>query len=332
MNREHVRHLVCPKCRVPLEWDPDAPPAAERVTEGRLGCPGCRTTFPVKGGVPRFVPADNYASGFGLQWNRHAATQLDSHTGIPLSGTRFFRATGWPRTMTGQTILEVGCGAGRFTEQAAGTGAMVVSLDYSLSVDANMASNGHRDNVLVVQGDAYSMPFRTGSFDRVFCLGVLQHTPDVRRTFLELPKYLRPGGSLAVDVYKRFPWWKQWTITKYWVRPITRRMDPGMLYRRVDAYIRFMWPLCAWINRLPKGRNLNWKLLVADYRGLHPLDERLLRDWAVLDTYDMLAPAYDQPQTLETLREWFDEAGLVDQEFGYGLNGHEGRGRRPLTP
>ncbi len=331
MKRDHIRHLVCPTCRLPLDWDPASTPVPDTVVEGRLVCGGCRSDYPVRGGVPRFVPVNNYATGFGLQWNRHAATQLDSHTGIPLTEERFFRATGWPRNLTGKTILEVGCGAGRFTEQAAKTGAMVLSLDYSSAVDANHASNGHRENVLIVQGDAYAMPFAHKSFDRVFCLGVLQHTPDVRRTFLELPKYLTPGGYLAVDVYKRFPWWKQWTITKYWARPFTRKMDPRKLYNRVEAYIRFMWPICRWINLLPKGRNLNWKLLVADYRGLFPLDEHLLRDWAVLDTYDMLAPAYDQPQTLETLQGWFREAGLVEVDFGYGLNGHEGRGRRPTV-
>lgn len=282
----------------------------------------------MKRGVPRFVPSDNYATGFGLQWNRHAATQLDSHTGLPLTRDRFFGATGWPKQMAGETILEVGCGAGRFTEQVTQTGAMVVSLDYSSSVDANYQSNGHRDNVLIIQADAYKMPFAKASFDRVFCLGVLQHTPDVRRTFLELPKYLKVKGSLAVDVYRRFPWWKQWTITKYWIRPFTRKMNPQRLYNIVERYVYFMWPICRWINRLPYGRNLNWKLLVADYRGLYPLDERLLRDWAVLDTFDMLAPAFDQPQTLPVLKGWFEEAGLLEVEFGYGLNGFEGRGRR----
>ena len=133
-----------------------------------------------------------------------------------------------------------------------------------------------------------------------------------------------------MDVYRRFPWWKQWTITKYWVRPFTRKMDPQRLYRRVERYIHFMWPICRLINRMPFGRNLNWKMLVADYRGLYALDETLLRDWAVLDTFDMLAPAFDQPQTLPVLEGWFAEAGLEDLNFGYGLNGFEGRGRRPV--
>ena len=226
MKKEHLKYLQCPDCGNGLALESQSEAESDRVREGTLICRACGRTFPIKGGVPRFVPLDNYATGFGLQWNRHAATQLDSHTGLPLTRDRFFRATGWPQEMSGETILEVGCGAGRFTEQVTQTGAMVVSLDYSSSVDANYQSNGHRDNVLIIQADAYRMPVAQASFDRVFCLGVLQHTPDVRRTFLELPKCLKPGGRLAVDVYRRFPWWKQWTITKYWVRPFTRKMDP----------------------------------------------------------------------------------------------------------
>tara|TARA_B100000676_G_C17914223_1_gene751743 strand:- start:66 stop:194 length:129 start_codon:yes stop_codon:yes gene_type:complete len=42
--------------------------------------------------------------------------------------------------------------------------------------------------VLIVQGDIYAMPFRQGSADRVFCFGVLQHTPEPQRSFNELPK------------------------------------------------------------------------------------------------------------------------------------------------
>ena len=38
---------------------------------------------------------------------------------------------------------------------------------------------------------------------------------------------------------------------------------------------------------------------VANYEGMYGLDDRQLREWAVLDTFDMLSPQYDQPQTPE---------------------------------
>lgn len=327
--REHHLHLLaCPRCRGALTLR-DARSADGRVESGALRCAPCAADYPIRGHVPRFVPPENYATGFGLQWNKHARTQYDSHTGTTISADRFFHATRWPRALNGEKVLEVGCGAGRFTEVVAATGATLVSLDYSSAVEANCAGNGRRDNVLIVQGDVYQLPFRPGAFDRVFCLGVIQHTPDPRRAFLALPPQARAGGHLAVDLYRKFPWWLQVTITKYWARPLTSRMDPARLYRRVDRYVRFMWPLACALSRLPLGRQLNWRLLIADYRGKLPLREADLKQWAILDTYDMLAPAYDFPQTFESAEAWFREAGLTDIEVGPGYNGIEARGRKP---
>jgi hypothetical protein len=74
---------------------------------------------------------------------------------------------------------------------------------------------------------------------------------------------------------------------------------------------------------------LNWRLLVADYRGVFDLPDDLLREWAILDTFDMLSPRYDFPQTQDTLKAWFAQAGMTDVEVHYGYNGIEGRGRKP---
>jgi SAM-dependent methyltransferase len=308
----------------------DAP--ADRIEDGTLACGGCGMTFPIRGGVPRFVPPENYAAGFGFQWNTHAKTQYDSFNGTRISETRFFGQTRWPRSMAGEVILEVGSGGGRFTEQLASTGATVVSLEYSAAVEANHASNGQRPNVLIVQADLYRMPFPAASFDRVVCIGVLQHTPDVRKSFLALPRYLRPGGHLAIDVYRRPRGIRRLFNTRYWVRPLTRGVAPDRLYRITSRYVRGMWPLARLIGRIPVlGRKINWMLLIGSYHGMYDLTDDQMREWAVLDTFDMLAPAYDQPQDVDTVRTWFAEAGLVEVEVHPGYNGIEGRGRRPLT-
>jgi SAM-dependent methyltransferase len=203
-------------------------------------------------------------------------------------------------------------------------------MDYSYAVEANFESNGTRENVLIVQADVYQMPFKTASFDRAFCFGVLQHTPDVRAAFMAIPPMVRAGGSIVVDVYKdTFP--ARALATKYYVRPLTRRIDPPVLYRLTRAWVDTLWPLTRLVARIPKiGSSLNWRLLVPDYRFLG-LPEPLLKEWAQLDAFDMLAPRYDTPQTLTTMRRWFDEAGLVDIDVGYGYNGIQGRGRVPVV-
>jgi hypothetical protein len=37
-----------------------------------------------------------------------------------------------------------------------------------------------------------------------------------------------PGGKLCVDVYERS--WKTWAHPKYWLRPLTTRLDRGRLF------------------------------------------------------------------------------------------------------
>ena len=181
MLLEHLVLMACPRCHASLRLSEGRRGESGRVLDGKLACEACGEQFPVVDGVPRFVPRENYASGFGLEWTRHARTQYDSNSGIPVSEQRFFAQTHWPRDLSGQLVLEVGSGSGRFTEQAANTGATVVSLDYSYAVDANYASNGSKPNVLIVQADVFAMPFRPGTFDRLFCFGMLQHTPDPAR-------------------------------------------------------------------------------------------------------------------------------------------------------
>jgi hypothetical protein len=51
---------------------------------------------------------------------------------------------------------------------------------------------------------------------------------------------------------------------------------------------------------------------VADYTGIFPLSEQQLKEWALLDTFDMLSPTYDNPQSSDTVQRWFEEAKLLD--------------------
>jgi len=152
MRREHLSLLCCPECRGGFELG-DSTEDADRVVSGSLRCVRCGASYSIVRHVPRFVSSDNYSAGFGLQWNRHRRTQLDEHSGLALSERRFFEQSKWPLRLDGEVVIEAGSGAGRFTSIAAVTGATVLSLDYSEAVDANYATNGDRENVLIVQGD-----------------------------------------------------------------------------------------------------------------------------------------------------------------------------------
>lgn len=312
--------LCCPGCRGDLT----------RTGDQTLSCAACRTAYPIRGDIPRFVPEENYASNFGLQWNRFRRTQLDSFSGHPISRERFMRYTGWEAgSLKGALVLDVGCGAGRFAEIALSLGARVVAVDYSSAVDACRANHEGESRLTVIQGDIYRLPFKDGVFDRIYCLGVVQHTPDVRGAVTALPRLLKPGGAFAVDVYPKL--WTDVLWPKYWLRPLTRRVSPGRLFRIVERAVRWFWPLSLAAGRIPVlGRKLRYLIPIVNYEGVYPLSPQQLKDWAVLDTFDMLSPAYDQPQRAETLEAWLNESGLQEVEvFRSGFM--VGRGTRPAV-
>ena len=78
--------LSCPSCKHRL-----------KNSGSELTCPNCSKGFPVVGEIPRFVPKENYAESFGLQWNQFANTQIDSKVGTNRSEIRSNGAALWPK-------------------------------------------------------------------------------------------------------------------------------------------------------------------------------------------------------------------------------------------
>ena len=326
MKSKLLELLRCPATGEPLTLTIEEEREGE-VWSGSLATAGKARTYPIRMGIPRLVPLDNYADSFGFQWNVHAKTQLDSYTGLTVSRDRLFGVTGWPADLPGERVLEAGSGAGRFTEVLVQTGAEVYSFDYSLAVEANALNNGRNENLHLFQASIFDIPFPAGTFDRVLCLGVIQHTPDPAGAFRALARQVKPGGHLAIDVYaKRFTSMLHW---RFVLRPITRRMQKRSLYRMISVLTPVFLPVAVFLRRILG--NAGARLMpVAEFSYLG-LPRSLHRDWAILDTFDWYSPQYDAPQTLETVTRWFREIGFEDVRIEYGANGVVARGRRPLS-
>jgi 2-polyprenyl-3-methyl-5-hydroxy-6-metoxy-1,4-benzoquinol methylase/uncharacterized protein YbaR (Trm112 family) len=307
--------LACPKCRAELACAARQSAADGDVTEGELRCRGCGAAYPIVRGIPRFVPAENYAASFGLQWNRFRREQLDSANRTRISEDRFWSETAWERSsLRGQWVLDAGCGAGRFLEVAARAGAEAVGVDLSSAVDAARATLP-LPNVHLVQASLFELPFRPGAFDACYCIGVIQHTPDPPRALRSLPPMLRAGGRFCLSMYVR----GRWTLWngKYLLRHITRHLPPRLLLWFVYAYVTLLFPFTELLFRIPKlGRVFQFCIPVADYVDNRALSLRMRYRWALLDTYDMLAPAFDSPLTHAEAEKELAAAGLSAIEHG----------------
>lgn len=285
-----ISHLVvCPRCHEPL-------PPFGTWPEGATTCQGCQGSYRVVRGIPRFVETDKYAGSFSFEWNRHRRTQLDGDASR--ESEHAFRAkTGLcPEDVAGRLVLDAGCGMGRFADVVSRWGGKVVGVDLSLAVESAYANLADRSTVSFLQADCFCLPFAQGSFDVIYSIGVLHHTPDCAAAFRALVPLLRPGGTVAIWVYPRM---------ERWVRASTayRRLTTRMPHELLHALCYLAVPL-YYLHRVPR--------LGAVTQNLLPISMHPRASWRVLETFDWYSPAYQSMHDPEEVREWFEAAGLTD--------------------
>lgn len=284
--------------------------------------------FPVVRGIPRFCPADNYSESFGFQWNQFDRTQLDVHSGADQSQQRFYFETSWdPQEISHCSVLEVGSGAGRFSEVFLRTTTGVLhSVDYSSAVDANRRNNAaYGERLQLAQASIYELPFADNSFDKVFCLGVLQHTPSFSDSVAALIRKARAGGEIVVDFYPIKGWYTK-LHSKYLLRPFTKPLPKPLLLKLIRLNIRWMLALFDLLCALRLGA-LTRFIPITDVRGFpRSLSPSQRREWAVMDTFDAFSPEYDNPQRVGDVARMFSSrgcevthAGLVTYPVGSSM-------------
>ena len=330
MRLEHLDCLISPVTGLRLRLQSVQSQEHGEIKEGMLVDESGDHQVQIRNFIPRFVSDPSYTGSFGEQWNRYRSIQIDSENKLNLSAERFYRWTGWNKDeLTGQRILEAGCGAGRFTQVMLDAGAKVYALDMSSAVDACWRTNGPHANLSLVQADIYRIPHPLEFFDRIFCYGVLQHTPDPGQAFISLTKFLRPSGRIAIDSYVKSRRLNRWTAKYLW-RPITTRLPTQTLFKIVEWYIPKWIPIDNRLAAIPKlGRTLVGIIPCWNYTGMLPLTAEQISQWAILDTFDALGAKYDYPQTCANVQAWFNQAGLIDVQIGKGSNGIIGRGIKP---
>ncbi len=145
----------------------------------------------------------------------------------------------------GERLLDLGCGNGRHTLEAARYPVRVVGLDFSAD-DLKAAKymyadlqrkgevRGHADFII---GDAQNLPFKDGSFDKALCTEVFEHIPDDRRGIAEFVRVAKPGAPVAVSVPNYWPETVFWTLSwEYWHTPggHVRRYRPGAMWKILE--------------------------------------------------------------------------------------------------
>jgi SAM-dependent methyltransferase len=270
-------------------------------------------------------------TAYALQWNRFRILRPEEDRATFRNRTGLSSAD-----LTGKVVLDAGCGMGRYLRIAAeARPALLVGIDLSQAVEAARELTAGLSGIAIVQGDLLRPPLEQRSFDHVYSIGVLDHTPDPRTAFLRLAALLKPGGRIAIWIYKRERPAVERIMNAH--RAVSTRLPLGVLtlMSRLAAPLGGLKrQLMASRHRLVERVGVALHLLTIGV-SMHP--DREVR---VCDTLDWYAPRYLSRHTREEVAGWFAAAGLIElqdlserQVFFHSGQGHgiNLAGRRPPT-
>ncbi len=133
-------------------------------------------------------------------------------------------------SLSGQRVLDLGCGDGIYAIRAAEEGAFVVGLDISFAMLSAARSRAAAKALRVgwCQASGAALPFAANTFDIVVAVTVLCFSDDPTVAIKEAARVLRPGGSLVIGELGKYSSWaasrkvrawfgsRMWSRAKFW--------------------------------------------------------------------------------------------------------------------
>lgn len=268
----------------------------KEISEGELKCEKCNKSYSIINGIPRILPAENQDDGssqvrnrFEFQWELWGKEEKifgraqGENTDYILKGHSLLT----PAYFKGKTVLDGGCGHGRYLDSFASMGAEVIGVDFGNGIEVARDFNQNNAFVYVVQADLLRLPIRSECIDFTFSTGVIHHTPKPRQAFRNLALTAKKGGMLFVWVYPKGS--LIWEITQRIIRAITTRLHPRMLF-----YLCFIpVPLLSFVKTYSST-----SLKKASWRQCTQV------------VYDWYSPKYQFHYSEEELETWFQSEGF----------------------
>lgn len=167
----------------------------------------------------------------------------------------------------------------------------------------------------------FTTPFAPESFDFIYSIGVLHHTPNCEQAFKALPSLLKPGGTIAIWLYSGYHNWYRFSDV---YRKVTHRLPARWLHR-----LCHMGTPLYWLDRGLRGIPLVGRPLSELVRHVFPVSRNPNREVRILDTFDWYSPKYQSKHTYEQVFRWFESCGLDSVRVLHTPIAV--RGRRPQT-
>jgi SAM-dependent methyltransferase/uncharacterized protein YbaR (Trm112 family) len=274
--------------------------------------------YPIVNGIPRLLPSAIEPSrsralsartqeSFGYEWE-HFGRMLPEYDEV----ARSYFSLVPPDAFAGAVVLDAGCGMGRWARYAGTHGVgRLYALDFSRAIDRAAETLAGQEETHCVQADLRHLPFRPGTFDVIYSLGVLHHLPDPDEGMSSLIGRLKPDGSLLIYLYYALD-----------NRPRLHRMLLGGVSAVRLVTSRLPKPLVHWLARLI-GILVYWPLArlsgVLQRIGVGSLAQQIPLSFyrehslrlMIADAFDRFATPIEKRYSRRQIRNWLGRYGFA---------------------
>ena len=271
---------------------------------------------------------NHYSNSFLKEYETHPKIQLDSFNELNINENRLYVNSKWKKQdLKNKNVLEVGSGAGKFTEILIKTECNLFTIDSSDAIKINYKNNYNKlinDKTYFIKTDADKFIFQHKVFDYILIYGVLQNVKNQKKIIKNSIQLLKPGGKLSFDVTKGRKFYLHLINPKYLWRIFSIKINPAVLYNIVKFIVTKFYPVDTFFKaKLGKIGRIIAKILcpfpLINYHYLK-LDLKSKIEMSVLDTYDALASRYDKPLTLNQIKKKLSE---IEVENNISINNLE---------
>jgi len=259
---------------------------------------------------------------FEIQFLKYGIYQYDEYTKSNYYRNRLLEATQWDKKkIKKETVLEIGSGAGKYTAILKKLFKNVITVEPTDAIYLNKKMNGSK-NILYIKSTLENMPLKKGSFNYIFCFGVMQHLQKPELGYKKIIRYLSVSGKASFDHYLKNYYPTPWETPKRFWRPITTRISPEILLKIVKFYIPYYYYFDSFLKSFMLGKMLAAIIPIPCYNyRLLKFHKNILINLAILDTYDALASKYDYAWTINKTKSFFKNFNYNKIEIEKKSNG-----------